>query len=319
MPPAPNPNLAPNITWPDGKRFAFSVFDDTDCATLENVASIYAMLRDYGLRTTKSCWVFRGDADKGSYIGQTCDDPAYRQWLEELQSEGFEIGWHGATWHGSTRQRILAGLDRFAEIFGHPPHIATNHTDCDEAMYWGNFRLTGWREHCYNLLTLRRNYRKYRGHLAGDEHFWGDACRERINYYRNFVFQDINTLKACPLMPYHDPLRPYVNLWFASSNGNHVAAFNRCLSEQNQDRIEEEGGACIMYTHFASGFLENGRPQPEFARLMKRLSQKDVWLVPVTTLLDHLLTVQGRRELTAAQRRRLERKWLWEKVFVGTN
>ena len=61
-------------------------------------------------------------------------------------------------------------------------------------------------------------------------------------------------------MPYHDPRRPLVNSWFASSNGANPEVFLHCLSEKNQDRLEEEGGACVMYTHFANGFLEGGRP-----------------------------------------------------------
>ena len=46
--------MAEAIPWPHGKRFAFTVFDDTDSATLENVSPVYALLRDLGFRTTKS-------------------------------------------------------------------------------------------------------------------------------------------------------------------------------------------------------------------------------------------------------------------------
>ena len=38
---------------------------------------------------------------------------------------------------------------------------------------------------------------------------------------------------------------------------NNVNIFNKCLSNKNQDRLENEGGACIMYTHFADGFCKN--------------------------------------------------------------
>ncbi len=47
-----------SVNWPEGKQFAFSVFDDTDLATFENVSGVYALLKDCGFRTTKSCWVF---------------------------------------------------------------------------------------------------------------------------------------------------------------------------------------------------------------------------------------------------------------------
>ena len=88
-----------DIAWPEGKRFAFSIFDDTDMATLENVGGVYAFLGDAGFRTTKSCWVFRGDPRQGKFPGDTLDDAPYRRWLLDLQAKGFEIGWHGATWH----------------------------------------------------------------------------------------------------------------------------------------------------------------------------------------------------------------------------
>ena len=72
-----------------------------------------------------------------------------------------------------------------------------------------------------------------------------------------------------------------------------------------------------MYTHFASGFCRGGKLDARFQRLMTRLARKNGWFVPVATLLDHLLEVNGRHEITAAERRRLECKWLWEKIFVG--
>jgi hypothetical protein len=154
--------------------------------------------------------------------------------------------------------------------------------------------------------------------LAGNCHYWGDVCRERVKYYRNFVFQDINTLKACPLMPYHDPRRPLVNYWFAGSNGMDLPRFNNCLSEKHQDQLEEEGGACIMYAHFAFGFLHRGSLDPRFRSLMERLAKKGGWFVPTSTVLDHLLAVNGHRDITDRQRSRLERKWLLEKITVGS-
>ena len=32
------------IKWPEGKDFAFTIFDDTDDSTLENVKDVYAFL-----------------------------------------------------------------------------------------------------------------------------------------------------------------------------------------------------------------------------------------------------------------------------------
>ncbi len=304
--------------WPDGKRFAFTVFDDADLGTYENLHPVYEFLIDLGFRTTKSCWVVREEPGKGKYPGQTLDDPEYRNWLLGLQAKGFEIGWHGATWHTSKRWRTREALDRFAEVFGRYPVTATNHTGAREAIYWGSHRLSGWRRPVYNLLTRYRNSGKYGGHVEGKEHFWGDLCREHIKYFRNYTFGDVNTLNKCPFMPYRDPLKPYVNNWFAASDGHDAATFNRCIDESNQDRLEEAGGACVMYTHFAMGFREPPGLNPRFEELMRRLAKKNGWFVPVGVLLDHLLARNGPRQITAAERRRLELRWLREKIFVGT-
>ena len=75
------------------------------------------------------------------------------------------------------------------------------------------------------------------------------------------------------MMPYHDPARPFVNYWFASSEGANVDSFTTTLSENNLDRLAEEGGVCIMYTHFADRFVENGKINWWFRKLMDRLTR----------------------------------------------
>ncbi len=77
----------------------------------------------------------------------------------------------------------------------------------------------------------------------------------------------------------------------------------------------KEGGACIMYTHLAAGFLENGRINGRFKALMERLSKLNGWFVPVHTLLDFILQARGNHCITQAERNDLERRWLWHKVF----
>lgn len=308
----------PRPQWPDGKRFAFTVYDETDSASLENVRGVYALLTDLGFRTTKTIWPLRGNLSLGVRAGQTCEDDAYRDWLLGLQAKGFEIAWHGATWHSSTREQTIQGMDKFAAIFGRDPVCAANHTRQAESMYWADKRLTGINVLIYNLLTRLRNQGQHCGEVPGDRYFWGDVCHQRIKYFRNFVFRNINTLKACPLMPYHDPRRPLVQNWFAASDGADWRRFNACISERQQDQLEEEGGACIMYTHFAFGFTQQGRVEPRFHQLMERLARKGGWFVPVASLLDHLMAARGPCVISDSQRSRLERKWLLEKITVGT-
>lgn len=303
--------------WPERKTFAFTIFDDPDSQKLEDGRKIYSLLTELGLRTTKAVWPL-GASRQPNSPGDTCADPLYLQEAVDLEKRGFEIGYHNATAHSSSRAETIQALDAFRQYFGHDPVSMANHYN-EEAIYWGPARVSGARRLVYNLATLGRNRDRHFGHVKGHPLFWGDVCQARIRYCRNFVFSGIDTLSACPWMPYHDPDRPYVNAWFASSEGSNVGGFLGALTEVNQDALEENGGACIMYTHFGHGFVENGRIHPRFHELMVRLSRKRGWFVPVGTLLDYLGEKRGQLQIPAASRDRLETRWLWQKLFRGTS
>jgi hypothetical protein len=303
--------------WPDNKAFAFTVFDDTDNATLANIGDVYALLTDLGFRTTKSVWPSQGT--QLTCGGSTLADEEYLRWILSLRDAGFEIGYHMNTCHTSARQDTAEGLDRFRNLLGHNPKTMANHAACRENIYWGAARLSGWNRFAYNLATGFRKAGNYRGHIDGDSLFWGNLCRDRITYCRSFVLPVTNTLRACPVMPYHDPDRPYVNYWFASSEGPNIGSFLRRISEAEQDKLEQEGGACIMYTHFASGFQAGRSLDPHFCSLMERLSRKNGWFVPVGTLLDYLREKQGHMVISRATRGALERQWLKFKLLKGTS
>ncbi len=305
------------IRWPEGRGFAFTIFDDTDLATVEGLRPVYDLLFDLGFRTTKTVWAVRGDGEP-DFSGSTCDEPEYRAWTLELQAKGFEISSHGATFSTSGRERVIEAMDRFREIYGHDPRTLANHTGCEESIYWGANRVTGVNRLAYNFLTFFRNRDTFRGEREGDPLFWGDICRERVTYVRNFTFTDIDTLAACPLMPYHDPARPYVNSWFAATEGRNLAAFNERITEANIDRLEASGGACIMYTHLAAGFVVDGVLDARFRMLMERLAGRNGWFVPVATLLDHVRGERGAAVLSPGQRRSLERRWLRSKLTTGS-
>ncbi len=304
--------MIPGINWPDGKDFAFTIFDDPDMDTVENFDVVYPFLHDLGFRTTKAIWPIQGDSKKAN----TCEDERYLQLALNLQGQGFEIGYHNATSRTSMRERTACGLETFRRLFGHDPYSMANHTGCHENIYWGSARVSGVRRLLYKILTLRMNRRLTvsEGHIEGSALFWGDLCREKIKYVRNFVFGDINTLKACPVMPYYDPARPLVNYWFASSEGANINLFNTTLSEESQDRLAREGGACIMYTHFASGFQEKRRINGRFKVLMERLSKMNGWFVPVNTLLDYIQRTRGHHVITQKERSVLEGRWMWHKI-----
>lgn len=304
------------IKWPDGKRFAFTVFDDTDNTTMQNGPRIYQLLYELGIITTKSVWPVQGERAP-KIGGTTCNDVDYLKWIRKLQERRFEIALHNATYHSSKREQVIAGLEQFKTFFGSYPNIQVNHADCEDNLYWGDSRLSGINKVVYNVMTRFRNRGKFQGDMESSEFFWGDRCQQQIKYARNFVYSDINTLKACPCMPYHDEKRPFVNYWFASSEGPNCQAFCKTVSEKNQDRLEEEGGACIMYTHFGSpDFYQDGQINPCFKQLMQRLSGKAGWFVPVSMLLDYIQKERARHNISDRERFRLEWKWLMEKIII---
>jgi hypothetical protein len=306
------------ISWPEGKTFAFTIFDDPDAQRLIDGKKIYSLLSDWGFRTTKAVWPL-GPVREPNSAGDTCADPLYLQEAIRLEALGFEIGYHNATLHSSTRQETVEGLNAFRQHFGHDPAVMANHYN-EEAIYWGVDRISGQANRAiYDLVTLGRNRARYFGHVERDSCFWGDFCRLRVRYCRGFVFSDVNTLRACPWMPYHDPERPYVNAWYAAAEGSNIDRFLHTMSKGNQDRLEAEGGACIMYTHFGHGFVQGGLVNRSFQELMNRLSRKNGWFVPVGTLLDYLRKKQIEPAISPINRGRLERKWLWEKLFRGTS
>jgi hypothetical protein len=304
----------PGVRWPEGKQFAFTVFDDTDLAFVENVGPVYRFLEQCGFRTTKSVWPIEGTRS-AKFRGGTCEETGYLKWIRMLECSGFEIGLHNATYQSSLRKDCLHAIDKFTEYFGHAPLVHANHYDCADALYWGPHRFTGINRIAYNFLTKGTWNNRFEGHIESSPYFWGDVCRQHIRYVRDFVFPDINTLKECPYMPYHDDQRPYVNTWFASSEGANVDLFVDMISEENQDRLEREGGACIMYTHFACGFYRDGEIDHRFKRLMERLAAKNGWFVPVGVLLDYLAANRGVSDLTKKQRNRIERKFLWNRAI----
>lgn len=305
--------------FPDGKTFAFSIFDDTDSATAENVGPVYRLLGELGVRTTKSVWPL-ANVPGAPLGGATLQDQDYLAFVRSLQADGFEIGFHNARNADSPREVTEQGLETWAELLGQYPRTHCNHCDNRENVYWGPERLNSPGPRLgYNLATRGRYRGRFQGQTEGSPFFWGDLCRERLQYVRNFVFAEINLDLINPTMPYRDPAKPYVNAWFSSSEGGTVESFCRLLSEANQDRLERQGGVCLVYTHFAKGFAERGILHPEFGRLMRRLAGKNGWFVPVATLLDHLRETAPAPDIPPAELRRMERRWLAQKLCSGSS
>ncbi len=307
------------VSWPNGRRFAFSIFDDCDWASIERVKPVYDLLINLRMRATKSVWV-NESSEPGLNGGATCNDREYLNWVLELQRQGFEIGLHNVAPGTSTRSQVREGLTRFRQLFGDAMIAHANHVGCREGIYWGDARLSGWRRELYKMLT-RDSRGDHRGHIEGDPLFWGDLCRNHVQYVRNFVFPTLNTLAMCPAMPYHDSRRPWVNFWFAGTDGGNRRVFLENFTFEKIDQLEREGGLCIAYVHFGGGFVRpgTGEVDPDFRARMEYVASKPGWFPPVSEVLDFLRSNADpqSRSIPSSALRRLETRWLMTKTIDG--
>lgn len=305
-------------SFPDGAKFAFSICDDTDLSTIDNVSPIYRLLEELGMYTTKSVWPLP-TSPRGRFGGASLTDPEYHKFVMQLKTSGFEIALHNVRNATCTRQEIEQGLEQFRSSIGYYPRVHVNHCNNRDNIYWGAARFSAGISRFYGIAGTFLHSRRFEGHIPGSEHFWGDLCRDRIDYVRNLVFQEINTARINPSMPYYDPGKPFVKAWFSSADGNDRTAFCKLLSEANQDRLEAEGGTCIVYTHFACGFADNGRVDRRVEELLRRLARKRGWFVPVSRLLDFLREQHGGVSIDAAELAGMERRWLADQMAIAAN
>jgi len=252
--------------------------------------------------------------------GESLQEPAYLKLIKGFQNQGFEIALHNVRNSDATREMVEKGLDVYSSELGSYPRAHANHAGNKDNLYWGDARLTDrstrW---TYNMAT-RFGQTYFSGHIESSPFYWGDICAERISYVRSFVFKEINLLKVTPVLPYRDLQRPFVKQWFTSSEGAHVDSFCKLLGEENQDSLEEEGGVCIMYTHFgAPGFVTDGVVHPRVSQLLRRLASKNGYFVDVSTLLDVLAQQNPTQEITPGQRSSMERRWLTSKLRRGSS
>jgi hypothetical protein len=303
------------LEFPGGARFAFTVMDDTDVATVENVRPVYRLLESLGMRTTKTVWPVRCEEGSRAFsLSETMEDRPYHDFAVDLHARGFEIAFHGATMETSTRERTARALERFRSTFGAPPRVHANHALNRENLYWGTARFDDAALRILYRIAFRRAPDESQGHRPGSPYWWGDLCREQIEYVRNLTFSEINLLRVNPSLPYRDPTRPYVRWWFSTADAENVDEFNELLRPENQQRLEAEGGVCIVATHFGKGFGVDGTVHPETQRLLTLLAARRGWFPPVGELLDWL---RARREddgLPADEWRRMQ--WRWARDLV---
>jgi len=300
------------MQWPEGKEFAFTIFDDTDNGTIANTKPVYDLLHELNFRTTKSVWVY---PPRGRFGGQSLADAGYLDWVRELQALGFEVALHGVGDGPFSRAEILAGLERFRQLLGDYPRIHTNHASNPDSIYWLKDRFNWPYNFLYGLYCTLNKRRRVtaQGDKEGSDHFWGDACKEHIDYIRNYTCRNLNTLGFNPSMPYIDEVKQtYSNRWFSSSDGHTVEEFCDLIRPESVEQLRSEKGACIMYTHFASGFVDGrGRLLPLFQKRMEHLASLNGFFEPTSAILDHL---KSRQDPKLAFARPSTTKWLADRI-----
>jgi hypothetical protein len=292
------------------------VIDDTDVATVENVAPVYRLLEELGMRATKTVWPMScPEGSRNFASSQTLEDPPYRAFVVDLQRRGFEIASHGATMESSARARTAAGLERFRETFGTDPRIHANHSYNRENLYWGTGRLD---DPLLRLLYAPLNGQPrghYLGHVEGSPYWWGDLCARHVTYVRNLTFTEINLARINPSMPYQDPARPLVPWWFSASDAENVDEFLALCAPAQVDRLEREGGFCIVATHFGKGYAERDAVRGEVRQRLADLARRPGWFPTVGELLDWLRARRTGTTLPSAEWRRMQ--WRWARDLVA--
>jgi hypothetical protein len=290
--------------------------DDTDDATVENVRPIYRLLESLGMLTTKTVWAVRCEEGSRNFASaETLDIPVYRDFVIDLQRRGFEIAFHGATMESSERERTVRALSRFADLFGGPPRVHANHSYNRENVYWGINRIDDPILRFVYRVALDQSDNFYQGHVPGSAFWWGDLCSTQIEYVRNLSFEEVNLRRVNPSMPYVDERRPYARWWFSASDAENADAFIDLLTVKSQQRLEEEGGVCIIATHLGKGFCTGGEVREDVREVLTRLAARPGWFVPVGPMLDFLRDQRTNGPLPADEWRRMQ--WRWARDLIA--
>ena len=300
------------ITWPDGKQFAFTIIDDTDNSFTDNIKPVYELLKECNILTTKTVWVY---PPNDMFNGSSLQDRHYLEFIKNLNAQGFEIALHNVGSGEFKRDEIIAGIEVFNRELGFYPQIHINHSRNPDNIYWGYKRFT---PPLSQIMKLRKSRRIFSGEDPESAFFWGDYCKKHIKFIRNHVFNGINTSQYDSKMPYKvDAKNRYTNYWFSSSDGHTVAEFNTLLKEDNINSLEKNGGFCLIYTHFASGFLEsNGILNKGFEKSIHQLTKRNGWFVPAGKLLDFLLKNQtDQYPVSYSYLAKLDALWLFDRII----
>ena len=303
------------IKWPNNKKFAFTIIDDTDGSTLQNTKPVYDFLISKGILTTKTVWVFPSRDD--TWTGSSLQNEEYLKYVKFLYKSGFEIAFHNAGSGGFKRDETLFALNFLKKEFGSYPILHINHGDNIENLYWGPNRFSGLIKLLY--AQKKKNVRS-EGENPKSPYFWGDIAKKNIKYIRNRTFKQLNTLKCDRRLVYKEKGKTdFSNYWFSSSDGMRLSSFLELINKKSIDKLVKKHGCAIVYTHFSYDFVdENGVLNSDFKSVIDYLTTKDGWFVPASTLLDFVLNDKEYKPSLFYQIKQ-DLKWFFEKTFKKRN
>lgn len=275
------------VDLPEGGKFAFSIIDYPDTASVASVRPIYDLLHQLGIRASRAVWSFGSSESGKPDLRGSLEDPEHLDFALELQSKGHEICWGGASRGANRRERIVEGLDRFAEVLGHSPRVYLNASTNRESLYWGAERIDQPLLRAVSQRAAPTPIGYYQGHVNGSTFWWGDICKERIDYVLNLTFDDVNVRRVNPGLPYYDPVRPLVRWWFSAVDVESGSEFNQLLRPDRLERLVRENGCCIVSTRLTNGYLRDSQVERLTRKRLESVVNAGGWFATISTVLDH--------------------------------
>lgn len=306
------------LEYPEGAEFAFTILDDTDDTTVEKGRPVYDLLKEAGLRTTKTVWAFDNNVgNHEAYLGgETLENPEYLKWVHQLSRDGFEIAFHNASMGTSYRQDTIKALDFIEKEFGKAVQLHCNHGQNRENIYWGADRYSSYLPNKI-MHALYNHYKRlnFEGHIPGSPYYWSDIATERLSYMRAFAYSRLNGMKILPGKPFKDPRKKNTPYLFNTADAGHVYAFNKMVNPRSLDRLHKQGGWAIVSTHLGKHFFRDGKLNSEFEKTIRYLSDKPGWYVPASELLDFIRMKQGVSEVNTFERAFMEYSHILDRLF----
>ena len=287
--------VAAKLIWPPYPYLAgFCISDDADCATFEQVKSVYDFLMELNFPTTKSVWPFVPTDKCGSpptpestLRGITLENKDYLEYCEELSSKGYEICLHGASAGNNHSDAIIDALAYCRRHFGITDRYIC-HSKNVENIYWEQ-KVTS--RFPFQLALKMYSKHSCSGEISGSPFFWGDLCSSSVKQIRLFKTRHIDTLSRNPSMPYHDFKKPFVNSWFSATK----RSLADCSSHNAIYRLKRNNGLTILYQYLHRyADLSTRRVQDSFRRSIIRLrNDSSIYIDTVSNILNRLRQLQN--------------------------